>query len=317
MTDEQKQQLLSLGIDPSTGRKIRADKGQKRETKYAPRSDKGQPRPNARGEGKKSALAAYAQLKGVILHKEADKDQPDYVLGEDVNHIFSVMVKHNHAVYGNYTVVNRGKKIARTVKHVQGYETDLEARRWAALYQLNHETPAHARNGFPVPKVFAREARIFGVDNTYDLMCKLYHIAPEEQMFWTYEEWSKCYQILNGTKLAPDFVFKHGKVPGDPDYLPEYAENRAFLTERKTDEIVNSREYQIEKARVRDLEYGKAFMHKKQEIMKLPEAKGFTMTRIEKLAREALATESAKKWLDDCIDRRMRQWVKLRLEDKA
>ena len=58
-------------------------------------------------------------------------------------------------------------------------------------------------------------------------------------------------------------------------------------------------------------------MHKKQEIMKSPEAAWFTMTRIEKLARAALATESAKKWLDDCIDRRMRQWVKLRLEDKA
>ena len=101
-------------------------KGKSVSTKYAPRSDKGQPRPAARGEGTKTKLATYAQLKGVILHKEADKDQPDYVLGEDVNHIFPVMVKHNHAVYGNYTVVNRGKKIARTVKHVQGYETDLK-----------------------------------------------------------------------------------------------------------------------------------------------------------------------------------------------
>lgn len=313
MTDEQRAQLIMLGIDPDTGRKIRSDKGQVRGPNSVERSDKGQPRPNARGEGKKSALATYAQMKGNILSKEEDPDQPDYVLAEDVNHIFSPMVKHNYAVYMNYVVTNRARRIARTVKHIQGHETDLELRRWNALYQLNQENYLHIKAGYPLVKNFAREAAIFGVDNTFDLMCALYHIAPEEQYKWQYDDWRKCYTILNGAKLDKDFVFKWGHIPGEPDYLPEYAENRIAFDEGVMDKLVNSKAYQIEKARVRDLEYGKALMRKKQEIMSRPEAAGYTMTRIEKLARQHLSNENEQKWLDECVDRRMRLWTKERL----
>ena len=97
MTEEQRQELIRLGINPDTGRKVRSDKGQVRGAYSKTRSDKGvtrgpqdnplsstgkcrsdvgQFRTKTKGMSA-SKLATYSRLKGRILSQEADDTQPD------------------------------------------------------------------------------------------------------------------------------------------------------------------------------------------------------------------------------------------------
>lgn len=305
MTEEQRQELLRLGINPDTGRKVRSDKGQVRGAYSKTRSDKGvvrgpqdnplsatgkcradvgQFRTKTKGVAA-SKLATYSSLRGRLLRHSVDDNQPEYVVREDKNNIYIVMVRHNSARYKNYTVVNRSVKKARTVKHIQGYRTDLEAYRWAALYELNQENARHKAAGYPIVDVFRHEAEVLRVDNTYDLMCRLYHIADRDQVFWTYEQWAKCYRVVQDELLSDDFVFELGKIPGKDGYLLEFAGNLQAIEEADRQAEEDSWLSRIERARVRDMTEEKRIQEEVIKLLEDPEAAGYSMSKLRKLAR--------------------------------
>lgn len=305
MTEEQRQELIKLGINPDTGRKVRSDKGQVRGAYSKTRSDKGMTRGpqdnplSSTGRSRADAgqfrtktkgrmaskLATYSSLRGRLLRQEADDNQPDYVVREDKNYIYTVMVRHNTARYKNYTVVNRNVKKTRTVKHIQGYRTDLEAYRWAALYELNQENAGHKAAGYPIVDAFRHEAEVLQVDNTYDLMCRLYHIADRDQVFWSYEQWARAYKVVQDELLSEDFVFELGKIPGRDGYLMEFADNLQAIElaeKQAAEELWSAR---IERARVRDMLEEKCIQEEVLKLLEDPEAAGYSMSKLRKLAR--------------------------------
>lgn len=305
MTEEQRQELIKLGINPNTGRKVRSDKGQVRGAYSKTRSDKGvargpqdnplsstgrsradagQFRTKTKGRAA-SKLATYSNLRGRLLSQEADDNQPDYVVREDKNYIYTVMVRHNTARYKNYTVVNRNVKKTRTVKHIQGYRTDLEAYRWAALYELNQENAGHKAAGYPIVDTFKHEAEVLQVDNTYDLMCRLYHIADRDQVFWDYERWARAYKVVQDEVLGEDFVFELGKIPGRDGYLMEFAENLQAIELAEKQAAEDSYLARIERARVRDRLEEKRIQEEVIKLLDDPEAAGYSMSKLRKLAR--------------------------------
>ena len=305
MTEEQRQELIKLGINPDTGRKVRSDKGQVRGANSKTRCDKGvargpqnnplsstgkcradagQFRTKTKGR-MASKFAVYSNLKARLLRQEADDNQPDYVVREDKNYIYTVMVRHNTARYMNYTVVNRNVKKARTVKHIQGYRTDLEAYRWAALYELNQENARHKAAGYPIVEAFKHEAEVLQVDNTYDLMCHLYHIADRDQVFWDYEQWARAYRVVQDEVLGEDFVFELGKIPGRDGYLMEFADNLQAIElaeKQAAEELWSAR---IERARVRDMLEEKRIQEEVIKLLDDPEAAGYSMSKLRKIAR--------------------------------
>lgn len=314
MTEEQRQELIRLGINPDTGRKVRSDKGQVRGANSKTRSDKGMtrgPQDNPLSSTGKcrsdagqyrtktkgvaaSKLATYSSLRGRLLRQEADDNQPDYVVREDKNHIYTVMVKHNTARYKNYTVVNRNVKKTRTVKHIQGYRTDLEAYRWAALYELNQENARHKAAGYPIGDTFKHEAEVLRVDNTYDLMCRLYHIADRDQVFWTYEQWARAYRVVQDELLSEDFVFELGKIPGRDGYLMEFADNLQAIElaeKQAAEELWSAR---IERARVRDMLEEKRIQEEVIKLLEDPEAAGYSMSKLRKIARLRIRIQELK-----------------------
>lgn len=305
MTEEQRQELIRLGINPDTGRKVRSDKGQVRGANSKVRSDKGMTRGSqdnplsSKGKCRADAgqfrtktkgvaaskLATYSNLRGRLLRQEADDNQPDYVVREDKNHIYTVMVRHNTARYKNYTVVNRNVKKTRTVKHIQGYRTDLEAYRWAALYELNQENARHKQAGYPIVDTFRHEAEVLRVDNTYDLMCRLYHIADRDQVFWTYERWARAYRVVQDEVLGEDFVFELGKIPGKDGYLLEFAGALQAIEAAEKQAAGELWSARIERARVRDMQEEKRIQEEVLKLLEDPEAAGYSMSKLRKLAR--------------------------------
>lgn len=319
MTEEQRQELIKLGINPDTGRKVRSDKGQVRGAYSKTRSDKGMTRGpqdnplSATGKCRSDAgqfrtktkgvsaskFATYSNLKARLLRREADDNQPDYVVREDKNYIYTVMVRHNTARYKNYTVVNRSVKKARTVKHIQGYRTDLEAYRWAALYELNQENARHKAAGYPIVDTFKHEAEVLQVDNTYDLMCRLYHIADRDQVFWNYEQWARCYRVVQDEVLPEDFVFELGKIPGRDGYLMEFADNLQAIElaeKQAAGELWSAR---IERARVRDMLEEKRIQEEVIKLLEDPEAAGYSMSKLRKLAKLRIRIQELKEGKDD------------------
>lgn len=314
MTEEQRQELIKLGINPDTGRKVRSDKGQVRGAYSKTRSDKGitrgpQDNPlSAKGKCRADAgqyrsktkgvsaskFTVYSSLRGRLLRQEADDTQPDYVVREDKNHIYTVMVRHNTARYKNYTVVNRSVKKTRTVKHIQGYRTDLEAYRWAALYELNQENAGHKAAGYPIVDVFRHEAEVLRVDNTYDLMCRLYHIADRDQVFWTYEQWARAYRVVQDELLSEDFVFELGKIPGKDGYLLEFAENLQAIEAAEKQAAGELWSARIERARVRDMQEEKRIQEEVLKLLEDPEAAGYSMSKLRKIARLRIRVQELK-----------------------
>ena len=303
-------QLSELGIDPSSGRKRRSDKDQKRGPNSHPRIDKGIRRQISVGKTS-NPLSQYRALKARLLNRSATDFGPDkdYIVQVDFNNIFVPLVKHNSQKYMNHSVVNRSKRIARTVKHVAGYTTDLEKYRFNALQYLLLDTQTSVST---ITKVFLHEYLITKTDNPFDLFCALYHIAPEDAVRWSYEKWSSYYHMVSDIVLGSDFVFDLYHPPGSEEFMPELAETAEQKAIEQRLAITLSKEYKDTYARVRDLELSKAQQAIRQELLALPESTEWSMTKLERKVNEKVNKDKINKFVEEF----MNDWLEQRLEEE-
>ena len=299
--------LSQLGIDPSSGRKHRLDKGQIRGPNSRIRSDKGSRRFSSLGKTT-NPVAQYLSLKTRLLNRPADSDGPykDYIVQTDQNNIFIPLVKHSSQKYVEYSVVSRSRKIARTVKHIAGYTTDLEKYRFNALQYL-------ALNpSFKIDdkSIFKMEYQLTNTDNPFDLFCCLYHIAPEDVLGWTYEKWLSHYRIVADTELTEDFVFNPEYMPGSPEFMPElwYAADKVNTEQRIA--ISLTKEYKNIRARVYGLELSKAKEIIKQRLLAQPESLEWSMIKLEREINKLVDIEK----INFIVDEFMESWVTDKLE---
>ena len=278
---EKRNLLLSAGVDPETGRKIRSDKGTKRGPNSKVRSDKGTKRgPNStirsdkgykRPTKERSKITVYLALKGRILNSTVyDETQPDYCLRIDENMLFIPMIKHNTVKQQNYTIVSKGLAKQRTCKHIQGYEIDLESYRFEALQELALNFPneliAESQYNIKFAAEVSQLVNLYGSDivnkatiTWWDLFCLLYHILGEDVAKWTYQQWHQQYEIAqtyynqtygDDVPLSSDFTFEFGKKLGT-DYWTEMSSVSQSMKTTQINEIKASRDYLVYMAKVR------------------------------------------------------------------
>ena len=300
--------LAQLGINPNSGRKHRSDKGQIRGPNSHPRSDKGMRRAISFGKTT-NPLSQYLSLKTKLLNRPATLSGPDkdYIVQVDQNYIFIPLVKHNSQKYIAHSVVNHARRIARTVKHIAGYTTDLEKYRFNALQHLALDPESSANH----QSAFAIEYQLTNTDNPFDLFCCLYHIAPEDVIKWTYEKWQSHYRIVSDMLLTLDFVFDINHQPGSTEFMPELEDVAAnVLTEQRL-AIALTKEYKDTRAKVYDLELSKAKEVVKQKLLAQPESLEWSMIKLEREINKLVNKEVINAFVDEFMD----DWVTRKLED--
>lgn len=298
MTDKEAllQQLENLGIH-RTGRKARSDQDQKRGPNAHIRSDAGLQRISTNGV-QKTPLAVYANVRGRLLNRSAESD---FQICPDQNLIFMPMKRESKVVNKNHFVVHRGQRLFRTVKHIKGTDIDLEKYRFEAIQSqiFMGEIPAHKR------PLFRIELETYPSETWLDLFCQLYHSTELDALRWKYNNWRNHYLIVCDDYLSPEFKFNVKYKPGSPEFLPEYADKVNELKQAKTFEVITSKVYINERARVRDLIYTKEEETIKAEIMAQPNSEQYTMLQLDKMVRQQVDYKE----LDRKVDAQMREWL--------
>lgn len=294
-------QLEAMGINPQSGRKVRSDADQKRGPNSRVRSDAGTRRYTTYNQPKEP-LAIYLNVRGRLL---AHSDDSEFQIMPDQNYIFMPMKTENKTVTHNHSIVYRGKKIFRTVKHIKGKDIDLEKYRFAAIYSkiicgqiLPHQRP-----------MFKNELERYPSDTWLELFCQLYHINESDALKWTYNIWISHYIIVCDDYLSSDFKFNVKYRPGSPEFMPEYADKVNELKQTKTLEIISSKAYINEKAKVRDLLYAKTEEALKLEIMAQPGSEQYSMQQLDRIVRQQIDYKE----LDRQVDEHMQNWLENKL----
>lgn len=291
------QQLTELGIDPSSGRKARSDKGVSRGPNSKVRSDAGSHRLSTLGVAK-DPLAVYLSVRSRLLNSSASDDTQ---ILPDINDIFMIMTRDNRVINEQHSIIHRSKKIFRTVRHVKGYDIDLEKYRFVAIQSkiLEGDIPAHYRPAFNY------EIEKYNVSTWLELFCALYHIDSSEALKWSYKTWREHYLIVCDIVLADDFKFNYEYYPGSPEFLPEYAQAAKDLQAEKTLTLISSKAYKDYRARVRDRLYGNELMSIKQELIIADTENKYSMEQLTKMAKEQLDT----KRIEAQIEQEMQEWL--------
>ena len=294
-------ELQSLGIDPSTGRKVRSDKGKergKRKPNSKIRSDYGKYRISTNGV-QIEPLTKYARMRTYWLNSEK------LSITVDENMIYIPTETRKQVIDGPYSFVMYGRRINRTVRHVAAYSVDLENARFNALQSLCGQTwPERCST------IFKFEKSIFGEDKTpLDIFCTLYHIKEEEYIYWSYEKWRSQYIIVqNGiTPLPSTFVFQYGKQVGK-DYATEYADNICELELQKREQIVNSKAYEIQRKKITDMITSEIYLRVKREVIANPYYVSFSSAALEKLIKNIIKTDYQKE-IDEKIKGELESWI--------
>lgn len=295
MTNKQEllNQLIQLGISPTTGRKQRSDKGQIRGPNANIRSDAG----IKRGPTYKSPLSIYLSTKTRLLNN------PNNNIQQDINNIFIVYERENTTKEGYFTVIHRGKKLNRTVVHMKGKTTDLEKLRFQALQDVasNELIPEQYQ------KAFHQEIALTKATTWFELFCRFYHVTEETALLWTYERWFKDYSIVNDQVLEPDFKFNIDYSPGTQQFLPEYADVVLKQRQDKIDKLKLSKQYINARARYIAEEEARYEPAIKTRILSDPANIGLSMLAIDQLVKKELPNdliataveEKLNKWIDD------------------
>ena len=290
-------QLEALGVSPESGRKIRSDANKQRGPNSKIRSDAGTQRYSTHGM-QKEPLAVYSNVRGRLLSRSAESD---FQIMPDTNYIFMPMKRENKTINQNHFIVHRGKRIFRTVKHIKGNNIDLEKYRFNAIYSkiLYGAIQQHHK------PLFKNELDLYPSETWLELFCQLYHIKENEALKWSYDNWRSHYIIVCDDYLSPEFKLNIKHKPGSPEFLPEYADKVNELKQTKMLEVVSSKMYINERARVRDLIYTKAEEAIKAEIMAQPNSEQYTMLQLDKMVRQQVDYKE----LDRKVDEQMQEWL--------
>lgn len=294
--EELLKQLYSLGIHES-GRKVRSDKNSERGPNSHLRSDIGGIR-STKGIPQEP-LTIYSKVRSRLLSNSIDSQ---LIIQPDINHIFMPAKRESKVEFGKYTIIHRGKKIFRNVKHIKGYQVDLEKYRFEALQSkimygdiLQHQKP-----------IFKYELSIFpNVKTWLDLFCSLYHIKEQDALKWAYSRWWSHYIIVCDDKLPDDFKFSLLYAPGTPEFAPEYADKANSIKQEEIQKVISSKAYHNEYARVRDLFTSKELERIKSDILNLPGSEKYSMLQLDKLARQDMDTNL----IQQQIDAHMNTWL--------
>lgn len=247
MTNKQRAQLIALGIDPDTGRKIRADKGKERKKKYKERENKNTT--NA------DPMNVYKRVLGRVRAKDealVQEGQTPRMRGFDENGLFIVIPASYETRGCEYKQQIVGRVIDHTVRRVcVQKEIDLEKYRFNALQSMAFSDKANE----PVTqlehvRIMLRE-RYHLIEREinaclqrrkitwFELFCELYYLDPMEASLWDYETWLSHYKITPAETLPDDFVFHIKTPPGTPEFMPEWQYRREKL-ERQQEEAVQA-----------------------------------------------------------------------------
>ena len=276
--DKDKSELLTklkeLGIDASSGRKVRNDKGKARGPNSHIRSDAGMKR--ASYISLQSKMKTYLSVKNKLLSKVVSNE--DESLQLDHNNIFIVIKRKNKSVQGYNQVVYRGKALHRTVKHIQVKSIDLEKFRFEAIQDalFNEFTTRDAAR-------FKQELKALNLTEDcsfFKLFCELYHIKSEDAPRWKYEDWRVMYDMVSSQVLPSEFKFNYDERPGTDAFNALYL---ADFRSAKLAQITSSKEYINERARYRDLLLAQEKQKYRFELLNDPISEDWTTT---KLSRE-------------------------------
>lgn len=298
--EELMKQLEEMGYDASSGRKHRSDRGKVRGPNSKIRSDKGISKGSI--PTRSNPLAVYISTRNRLLNQQLTESNPIGVT-LDENYIYCLLQRNSTTKTGNYSVVNRGALINRTTKHIQGYEIDIEKYRFNALQSKAENKPIDNK----YLSVFKNEIELTCATTWLELFCRLYHIREEDYLLWSYEHWRKDYDIIGEDLLPTQFVFNLKASPGTPEFMPEYSDRVFELEQENIVKITQSKEYQNEKARYRDLLMANEGAKIKNSIMESNSE--MTMMQIDKVVRKQLDMKNINKRIDD----HMIEWVKERL----
>ena len=299
-------QLRDLGVDTSSGRKVRSDKGKSRGPNSKVRSDLGTRR--TRYVNLQPKMKIYFSVKNRLLHRVVTDE--DEALQLDHNNIFIVIKRKNKSVKGYNQVVYRGKALHRTVKHIQVKSIDLEKLRFEAIQDVLFDdfTCQDAVR-------FKQELRVLNLPNNcsfFDLFAELYHVEPEDVPRWKYEDWRVMYDIVSSQLLPPEFKFRYDERPGTEEFNRKYGE--AFELKRLSDlaELANSKEYINEKARYRDLLLAQEKQKYRFELLNDPASEDWTINKLTREVNKRIDKEKIDKQVEDY----MLEWSNNKLNNK-
>lgn len=239
-------QLLAQrnGLNPSTGRKVRSDKGKKRLDKDA--------RPNLYKRDKSSPTATaskmdiYKRVLGKVLKKDQTRianNEVPFFAGYD-HHGYYIVIEPQYVTEAqHYEQTHKGRKIVHELRRkcIQK-RLDLEQHRFEAWQEMatNHETRdtvvpvcpelrvmLYERYGLtPQEANFAIEKRQI---TWYLLFQEFYFVEEQDIGTWDYKLWREHYDRVPKELLPEDFRFSLKYKPGTPEFHPEWAYRVAKL----------------------------------------------------------------------------------------
>lgn len=305
--DKDKSELLTklkeLGIDASSGRKVRNDKGKTRGPNSHIRSDAGIKRTSYINMSPK--MKTYFIVKSRLLNRTISNE--DESLQLDHNNIFIVINRKNKSIHGNNQVVYRGKAIHRTVKYIKGKSLDLERLRFEALQEsLFDDMDSRDCENFwqEIEALNIPDYPIF-----LDLFCALYHVEPQDAPRWKYDDWRTMYNLVSDDILSKDFIFKYNERPGTEAFSNKYGNELTAYQVAQLMEFTRTKAYINEKARYRDLLLSKEKEYYRQELLKDPASESWS---INKLTRE-INKRIDKNQIDKQVEEYMRVWSRNKL----
>ena len=274
-TTYSKEELLAkLREIKKNTRKPRSDKGTTRGPNCRTRSDAGLLRPHLSSQSPKDPLTVYFIVKTRSFRSAKNED---YNIYKDQDGYFIPRKAPTRQVYKNYTVTNRGVRIPRTVKNIQGKDIDLEKYRYIGLQEMAFRKPLETPNPSQQDKL-KEELMVTRATNWLELFTRWYNLTEEQVAITSYEQW----RILHY---------------GAPD------------AQDKLNEILLSKKYEDMHAHIRDEEYSRVFQAIKIEVMNDPNNWHMTMAQIEKTVRQQIKGSGLDLTIDKRVQERMDKWV--------
>lgn len=281
-------------------RKPRSDAGKKRGPNSKQRCDIGKPR--TMKPTVKTALTIYRKMISTYCNDESVN------IVVDINNIFVPYQEEKRRIEKEHSVLTHGQRIFRDTRLVKGRYIDLEKYRFNALQELATEDWSYD-SYYTFQEIIAT---LLGpdadnlIDTPMDLFCRLYHIKQEDSIRWSYEKWRHEYNIVydDANPLSNDFEFYLDKEVGK-DYALEYSEDLQLANESAIDEIKDSRDYILTRARMQQYLYSKQYSEVSRRITTDPANNGLTYNQLKKLIDSSIDQERLDKDLEDY----MSDWV--------
>lgn len=253
MDDKQRAELIALGIDPDTGRKIRKDKGSKR-GKVLDLDDK-----RKRPATKMSTFQRVINRMRTYDQSRAD-DGRDTILGEfDENGYFAIIPAAYVTKGGEYNQKYQGRTIVHNTHRVRTQkEVDLEKYRFEAFQEMafssksNEPAEVDKEGHIAIRMMLKKRYGLLEPDvkacmnrrkiTWFELFCELYYLDPMEASLWDYETWLSHYRIAPKETLPDNFVFRIKTPPGTSEFMPEWQYRREKLERQQEEAVLAERE---------------------------------------------------------------------------